>query len=75
MANDDRTEWLTSCARAWREAQVLERGAAELLHTTILAAHDTGMSARAIAKVVGLSHQRVWQIINDRGGARGRADD
>lgn len=72
---NDHAEWLAACASAHREAQHRERGAARLLHATIVAAHDTGMSGRAIADVVGLSPQRVSQIINDRGGARGRADD
>lgn len=71
---DDRAEWLTAAAEAHKEAQLAERLAAGHLAVLITAARDSGMSLRAISAHVGLSHQRVAQIL-DKGRARDCADD
>lgn len=67
--NDDRAEWLTAAADAHREAVARERVAAGLLRDTMTAARDSGMSLRVISKHVGLSHQRVAQIVGKGRGA------
>ena len=67
--NDYKTEWLSVAAEAHREAQHRERVAAGNLATLMHAARDGGMSLRAISAHVGLSHQRVAQIIGKRGEA------
>ncbi len=67
--NDDRAEWLHAAAEAHRDAVARERMAAGMLRDYMHAAHVTGMSLRAISAHVGLSHQRVAQIIGKRGGA------
>lgn len=67
--NDDRAEWLHAAAEAHRDAVARERLAAGMLRDTMHAARDTGMSLRAISAHVGLSHQRVAQIIGKRGEA------
>ena len=65
--NDDRAEWLAAAAEAHREAVARERVAAGYLATLMHAARDGGMSLRVISKHVGLSHQRVAQIIGKKG--------
>jgi lambda repressor-like predicted transcriptional regulator len=67
--NDDRAEWLAAAAEAHREAVFRERVAAGHLAAMMSAARDSGMSLRVISKHVGLSHQRVAQIIGKKGGA------
>ena len=63
MTPDDKGEWLHAAAEAHRDAMLRERIAAGVLATTITAARDSGMSLRAISAHVGLSHQRVAQIL------------
>ena len=67
--NDDRAEWLKAAAEAHRDAMARERLAAGLLRDTMTAARDSGMSLRAIGKHVGLSHQRVAQLVGKGRGA------
>ena len=69
IVNDDRAEWLHAAAEAHRDAVARERLSAGLLRDTMTAARDSGMTLRAISAHVGLSHQRVAQIL-DKGGNR-----
>jgi len=64
MTRHDAGEWLTAAADAHREAKQRERHSAEFLVATIAAARDDGMSLRAIAGHVGLSYQRVAQLLD-----------
>jgi hypothetical protein len=63
MTTDITTRWLDLIARlqqASDEVKRLERERAELLRE----AWEGGQSLRAIARVVGLSHARVGQLID-----------
>jgi len=43
--------------------QAVEKSHAEL-EDAIIAARDSGETLRDIAKAAGMSHQRIWQIVN-----------
>lgn len=49
--------------RVQRAAQKLDAARAEL-EASIKAAHASGETYRDIAEACGMSHQRVWQIVN-----------
>lgn len=42
----------------------------EDLHKAIVAAHRSGETLRDIGEAAGMSHQRVWQIVNEARGPR-----
>ena len=46
--------------------------ASELLRTSVTTLHDAGLSAREVGSLVGISHQRVQQLLAERVGQRSR---
>lgn len=64
MANDARMAQ-SDLRRVARAASELHRSQAGLVDA-ILAARASGETYRDIAEAAGLSHQRVWQLVNER---------
>lgn len=73
--DDEWTKLLRETKDARTTADMASARASELLRTSVTTLHDAGLSAREVGSLVGLSYQRVQQLLAERAGPRSRSRD
>ena len=73
--DDAWTKLLRETRDARTTADKASARASELLRTSVTTLHDAGLSAREVGSLVGISHQRVQQLLAERVGPRARSRD
>ena len=73
--DDDWTKLLRETRDARAAADKASARASELLRTSVATLHDAGLSAREVGSLVGVSYQRVQQLLAEGVGQRSRSRD
>jgi DNA-directed RNA polymerase specialized sigma24 family protein len=73
--DDEWTRLLRETREARTTADKASARASELLRTSVTTLHDAGLSAREVGSLVGISYQRVQQLLAEGIGQRSRSRD
>ena len=75
LLDDEWTKLLRETRDARTTADKASARASELLRTSVTTLHDAGLSAREVGSLVGISYQRVQQLLAEGVGQRSRPRD
>ena len=73
--NDEWTKLLRETRDARTTADKASARASEMLRTSVTTLHDAGLSAREVGSLVGISYQRVQQLLAKGIGQRSQSRD
>jgi len=73
--NDEWTKLLRETRDARTTADKASARASEMLRTSVTTLHDAGLSAREVGSLVGISYQRVQQVLAKGIGQRSQSRD